>query len=103
MDRQLAILKLVVSNDGRWSWYQLDRGLGSKGIAGGSWMIGAIRRLVEDGLIEEREGATPAQPLYFSTAKGRERVREIENPRPQPLVPRRRVAAKRQVAQGAST
>jgi DNA-binding PadR family transcriptional regulator len=77
---QLAILEIVKANDGRFSWYQIDRALTQR--AGGfdpgivsKDLMPALRELEEGGYIITRTGHNPARPLYSIRDEGE---RELE-------------------------
>jgi DNA-binding PadR family transcriptional regulator len=66
---QIAILELIKANDGKFSWYQIDRALTQR--AGGfdravvsRDLVPALRELEQQGFIAEVAGHHPAQPLY---------------------------------------
>jgi DNA-binding PadR family transcriptional regulator len=69
---QTAILEIIEANDGKLSWYQLDRALTQRV---GGWDPGIVSRdlmpalgaLEQAGLIARSAGHNPAQPLYSIT------------------------------------
>jgi DNA-binding PadR family transcriptional regulator len=66
---QTAILEIIEANDGKMSWYQLDRALTQR-VDG--WdpevvsrdLMPALRVLEQAGYIATSAGHNPAQPLY---------------------------------------
>ena len=72
MDIKFIFSDLIAKNDGKWSWYQLERGLNSRGIGGPVKTIDEVNSLVNEGLITERKDEKYPNPLYFITDKGRE-------------------------------
>jgi DNA-binding HxlR family transcriptional regulator len=74
---QIAILKAIQANDGKLSWYQLDRELtqriGSVGPpAVSEALLPSLRELEQANLIATIAGHHPAQPLYSITAIGQQ-------------------------------
>ena len=65
------ILRLVAKNDGKLSWYELDRALMSQGVDPSTLgsMMPTLKQLQKDGLIRP-EGAGP-QPRYWITDAGK--------------------------------
>lgn len=78
MNTRIAMVELVSLNDGKWSWYQLDRGLLARGIAGGADVITMVRELIDGGFIDESTGHNPSQTLYSVTDKGRKMLTSAE-------------------------
>lgn len=75
-DFKIEILKLVGKNDGKFSWYQLDRQLTFSGIEISENLMQAVRDLESGGLISSKQGDNPSQPLYFLTSQGKTFVDE---------------------------
>ncbi len=75
---QYAILKIVNANDGRFSWYQIDRALSEFTAEHAGRLMQLLRDLIVDGLIEVATGANPAQPVYFITEKGITAIQNAE-------------------------
>ncbi|MGC8640073.1 MAG: hypothetical protein ACP5XB_09380 [Isosphaeraceae bacterium] len=75
---QVAILKLIEANDGRFSWYQLDRALTHRagvdpGIVSRD-LVPASRELEQAGFITASAGHSPARPLYSVTPAGEQEL-----------------------------
>ena len=73
---QLAILEIIKANDGKFSWYQIDRVLSRRTIdnrASGN-LISAVRGLEQAGFITTTAGHNPAQPLYSVTLAGQQQL-----------------------------
>jgi DNA-binding PadR family transcriptional regulator len=75
---QVTILKIIEANDGKFSWYQLDRALTHRagvdpGIVSRDLMP-ALRELEQAGFITASAGYNPAHPLYSVTPKGQEQL-----------------------------
>lgn len=75
---QIAIIEIIQSNDGKFSWYQIDRALSHRsnkgGIALGNLMP-ALLDLEQAGFITTSAGYNPAQPLYSVTPYGQEQLK----------------------------
>lgn len=71
METKFIFLDLTAKNDGKWTWYQLERGLNARGIGGQVDTIEEVRKLVKEGLITERKDDKYPHPLYFITDEGR--------------------------------
>ena len=78
---QITILKIVKANDGKLSWYQLDRALTHR--AGGldpavvsKDLMPALHELEQAGFVATSAGHDPAQPLYSITLSGLQSLRE---------------------------
>jgi DNA-binding PadR family transcriptional regulator len=70
-DIELAILELLSDDETRWTWYNLDRALASRGLVAHGNIASIANALVESGLIEQIPGENPAMPTYSISAKGR--------------------------------
>jgi DNA-binding PadR family transcriptional regulator len=75
---QVAILEIIEANDGKFSWYQLDRALTHRagadpGIVSRDLMP-ALRELERAGFITASAGHSPAQPLYSVTPTGQKQL-----------------------------
>ena len=74
-DLRTAILKIIKDNDGKFSWYQVDRALTWRvegvypGVVSESLMT-VLRELERDGFITTIAGHHRAQPLYSITPVG---------------------------------
>ncbi len=74
----LAVLGIITANDGRFSWYQIDRALSQRGVEG-AWpapggLMPILRELEQSGCITATAGQNPAQPLYSITPAGQEQL-----------------------------
>jgi len=83
---QIIVLDIIKSNDGRFSWYQIDRALSQRSVSPRltDGLMPALRELEETGLITRQSGHHPAQPLYSITADGQRLLEvkedEVSNP-----------------------
>lgn len=75
-DFKNEILRIVGNNDGKLSWYQLDRQLSFNGVEMTENLMQAIRDLESGGLIASKEGKNASQPLYSLTPQGKALVDE---------------------------
>ena len=71
-----AILEAIDRNDGKYTWYQLDRALTQRadmdpGVVSRELMP-ALRELEQAHLITASPGSNPGQPLYSVTPAGQE-------------------------------
>ena len=74
---QIAILEIIQANDGKFSWYQIDRALSLRSNSAGSALgnlMSALRELEQAGFITTSAGYNPAQPLYSVTPTGQEQL-----------------------------
>ena len=74
---QIAILEVIKANDGKFSWYQIDRALSQRansdgGVSGS--LMPALRELEQGGFVTTGAGHNPAQPLYSMTPAGRQQL-----------------------------
>lgn len=70
------LIKIIGKNEGKFSWYQIDRQLGIEGIVQTSNLIKLLHTLESDGLIVAKVDLNPAQPLYSLTSKGKKYFEE---------------------------
>jgi len=78
----LAVLRIINANDGKFSWYQIDRALSHKGVVGGVWpapggLMPVLRELEQSEYVTTTVGENPAQPCYSITQTGHQQL-EIE-------------------------
>lgn len=71
MDMRHTIVELIEKNDGKWTWYQLDRGMTALGLGGQMNFMEVVTELVNEGLIAEQRDARYPHPLYRVTEKGK--------------------------------
>jgi hypothetical protein len=71
MDMKRIIVELIAKNDGKWTWYQLERGLNSRGLGGHANTIAELEGLIESGLVGTKTDPSYPAPLYTVTEKGR--------------------------------
>lgn len=74
---QIAVIEIIQSNDGKFSWYQIDRALSHRTNNRGSALENlksALRELEQAGFITTIPGYNPAQPLYSVTPAGQEQL-----------------------------
>lgn len=67
---QMKILEVIKLNNGKFSWYQLDRALSESGIAHAGNLMEILREFVASGKISTTDGANPSQPAYSITEIG---------------------------------
>ena len=68
------LLRLIAKNDGKWSWYQLDITLSTRGLIAPAPLPKILKNAEKEGLIRSLPGANPAQPVYAITAEGKARL-----------------------------
>lgn len=78
----LAILRIIDTNDGKFSWYQIDRVLSQQGPAGDAWpatggLMPVLRELERSEYITTTTGPNPAQPLYSITQAGHRQLGDL--------------------------
>lgn len=71
MDARKLIIELIAKNDGKWTWYQLERGLNRHGIGGQVNAVAEVDLLIADGLLAAKPDPAYPAPLYFITEKGK--------------------------------
>ncbi len=71
MDAKKVIVELIAKNDGKWTWYQLERGLNSRNIGGQINTITEVEALIADGLLTMKSDPNYPAPLYLVTEKGK--------------------------------
>lgn len=67
---RLHLLRLIHTNDGQFSWYQIERELSSKGVEREEHLMQSLNGLESDGYIIRHVGMNPSQPTYSITAAG---------------------------------
>jgi len=72
MNYKIETLNLILLNDGKWSWYQLERGLTAKGLGGQFDTSKVIKDLLAEELIKEIYNEKSLHPLYVITEKGKD-------------------------------
>jgi DNA-binding HxlR family transcriptional regulator len=77
-DYMTELLRRIAAHDGEWTWYQLDRALSVRDLIPMEPLPKLLRELERRGLIRSGPGPNPAQPTYFVTAAGRERLSELD-------------------------
>jgi DNA-binding PadR family transcriptional regulator len=73
---QIAVLKVIEANDGKLSWYQLDRAL-SRAHGGdivSTDLMRSLKELEDRGFISTKVGHSAAQPLCIITSDGRAKL-----------------------------
>jgi DNA-binding PadR family transcriptional regulator len=75
----IAVLRIISTNDGKFSWYQIDRALSQQGLVDGTWpapggLMPVLRELEQSGYITAAVGPNPAQPLYSVTQMAHEQL-----------------------------
>jgi len=71
MNTQKIIIELIDRNNGKWTWYQLERGLNQLGLGGQVNSSEELNKLVAEGFLEARVDERYPAPLYFVTELGR--------------------------------
>lgn len=71
VNTKFIFLDLIAKNDGKWSWYQLERGLNARGVGGQVNTINELNSLLAEGLITEHQIEKHPHPLYLITDEGR--------------------------------
>lgn len=72
MEIRTVIVELINNNDGKWTWYQLERGLTHVGAGGRADTMSVLAELIHEGLLSEQSDERYMHPLYRVTEKGRE-------------------------------
>lgn len=73
------LLVLICAHDGEYTWYQLERELEWRGLAGKAKAGDVADILLKDSFItqEIKSNRGPALPVYHITDNGREKAREL--------------------------
>jgi hypothetical protein len=71
MEIRTTIVELIDRNDGKWTWYQLERGLTRAGLGGRGDTMSVVAELVHEGLLSEQSDERYVHPLYRITEKGK--------------------------------
>ncbi len=80
-DFEIKVLQMIGKNDGKFSWYQLDRQLSFKGISMSENLMQAIHYLESEGLMAAKKGVNGSQSLYSLTPQGKKgKKRSQEEP-----------------------
>lgn len=70
---RLTVLQLIAARDGKYSWYQIERALGQRGVCLEENLMDALKDFEEQSLILATPQANlPAQPLYSVSEQGRQ-------------------------------
>ncbi len=64
------LLQLIHKNDGKWTWYQLDRALWGDELSKSGKLKDALGDLVARGLIRSEKVESMPNPVYFITEDG---------------------------------
>ena len=70
MDAKKLILETINEHNGEWSWYKIDRILGSKVVKMGSQCLETLHLMEQEGLIETKTEKDVPYPPYYITEKG---------------------------------
>lgn len=75
----ITVLRIINTNDGKFSWYQIERTLSHQGVVGDAWpalggLMPVLRELEQSGYITAAVGPNPAQPLYSITQIGHQQL-----------------------------
>jgi len=65
-----VIVELIARNDGKWTWYQLERALTGRGSDGTVNAVAEAEALIKAGLLETKLDPAYPAPLYFITKRG---------------------------------
>ncbi|MBI3102203.1 MAG: hypothetical protein HYY98_11715 [Burkholderiales bacterium] len=71
MNLRRTIVELIDKNDGKWTWYQLERGLTGVGLGGRSDAVATLSDLVQEGALSEQTDPRYMHPIYRITEKGK--------------------------------
>ena len=76
---QVTIMEVIEANDGRFSWYQLDRTLSNRAEGPdpgtvSTGLIQALGELEQAGFLATSPGHAPGLPVYSLTPAGRQRL-----------------------------
>jgi DNA-binding PadR family transcriptional regulator len=88
----LTALWSIAEDDGRFSWYQLDREMTHRTGTPPRDLMGTLKMLMSEKWIEADDAANPGQPVYRVTPAGIEALRAFEVP-PNPFWPLRQSVA----------
>ena len=71
----LAVLRTINTNDGKFSWYQIDRALSQQRLDVDAWpapggLMPVLRELEQSVCVTTTVGQNPSQPLYSITLTG---------------------------------
>ncbi len=70
-NKKELVLSLIQKNDGKWTWYQLDRAIGVYGHGGKGNLAAFLNELTKDGLVLTQVTPSYPHPLYCLTALGK--------------------------------
>jgi hypothetical protein len=70
---ELRVLEILAEHDGKWGWYQLERGLSMAGV-GGVHVVRVVSSLCARGLLVVSGPLDSATARYALTTKGWEAV-----------------------------
>ncbi|MFZ6755964.1 hypothetical protein ACO0K9_02000 [Undibacterium sp. Ji50W] len=70
MNIEKVIVELIAKNNGKWTWYQLERALTSRGSDGTVNAVAEAEALIKVGLLATKLDPAYPAPLYFITKKG---------------------------------
>jgi hypothetical protein len=71
MDIRETVLQLIAANDGKWSWYQIERGLSARSVNSEGRLMSIINDLISDKLIVAIPSSIASQPMYGLTDTGK--------------------------------
>ncbi|MBU3059257.1 hypothetical protein [Pseudomonas indica] len=71
METKILILKMIAKHDGKWTWYQIERGLNAKGLGGVVNSTEVLQALIDEGFITTKSDPRYPSPLYSITELGR--------------------------------
>lgn len=67
---QAKLLELIQLNNGKYSWYQLDRAISFENVEGRENLMENLKTLQSQGFITSQQGPNPSQPTYSITENG---------------------------------
>jgi hypothetical protein len=71
MEIREAVLQLIAAHDGKWSWYQIERGLSARSINSEGRLMSIINDLISDNLIVAVPSSIASQSMYELTDAGK--------------------------------
>ena len=75
---RVTILQIIAARDGKYSWYQLERALGQRGVVPEGNLMDVLRDLEQQVFISSSpQVGLPSQPLLFITEQGRQLLSRV--------------------------
>ena len=73
-----ALLRMIATHDGAWTWYQLDRAMSVESRLVTTPLTELLRNMETQGLIRSAPGPNQSQPTYWITDVGKERLSKLD-------------------------